>query len=150
MPAVLSRAIAASALLLALAAPTPFTSPARAQGWHGGGWGGGWHGGGWGGGWHGGWYGGWGGYGGYGYYGPGAAIASGLLGLAVGSVIGGVLAPPYYYAPSPVYYAPPPVYYPPPPTVYSAPPGAYYPAPYPPAASSYAPGYGAQPRPPGY
>jgi hypothetical protein len=82
-------------------------------GWHGGG--GGWHGGGW----HG---------GGWGYrphYGPGPAIAGALLGLGVGAVVAGALAPPpVYYAPPPVYYAPPPVYYAPPPAYY--PPPVYY------------------------
>jgi hypothetical protein len=59
--------------------------PAQAYpygGWHGGGW----HGGGW---------------------GPGAAVAAGVLGLAVGAAIAD--QPHYYYGPG--YYAPPPPAY---------------------------------------
>ncbi|HTN11655.1 MAG TPA: hypothetical protein VL154_11880, partial [Acetobacteraceae bacterium] len=51
----------------------------------------------------------------------GAIIGGALLGLGLGAVIGGALAPPpaYYAPPPPVYYAPPPpAYYAPPPTVY--------------------------------
>jgi hypothetical protein len=105
----LSRGVAAAALVAGLAAPVALASSAHAQGWHGG---------------YGGWHG-----GGYGYYGPGpgVAVASGLLGLAVGAAIGGALAPP------PVYAAPPPVYYAPPPVIYAAPPPAYYAPPPPPA-----------------
>ena len=96
-----------AALIAGLAAPIAVSVPAHAQGWggwHGGGYGGGWHGGGYGyggGGWHGGYYG----------PGPGVAVASGLLGLAVGAAVGSALAPPVYAAPPPVYYAAPPVIY---------------------------------------
>jgi hypothetical protein len=38
---------------------------------------------------------------------PGAIIG----GLAAGAIIGGALAPPYYYAPGPYYYGPGPAYY---------------------------------------
>lgn len=52
----------------------------------------------------------------------GAVVGGALLGLGVGAVLGGVLAPP-----PPAYYAPPPVYYaPPPPTYYAPPPPVYY------------------------
>jgi hypothetical protein len=59
--------------------------------------------------------------------GGGNFAAGALLGLGVGAVVGGALAP-HYYAPPPVYYAPPPpVYYaPPPPVYYAAPPPVYY------------------------
>jgi hypothetical protein len=111
----LSRGVTAAALIAGLAVPTfALTAPsAQAQNWHRGG---GWH-------------------GGYGYYGPGpgVAIASGLLGLAVGAAVGSVLAPPVYAAPPPVYYAPPSGYYAAPPVIYAAPPPVYYAPPPPPA-----------------
>jgi len=69
--------------------------------------------------------------GGGGYrHGGGNFVGGALLGLGVGAVVGGALAP-RYYAPPPVYYAPPPpVYYAPPPPVYYAPPQpVYYAAP---------------------
>lgn len=125
----LTRGLAVGALVAGLASPVALSTTAQAQGWnhwHGGG--GGWHGGGW----HGG-----GGY--YGGPGPGVAIASGLLGLAVGAAVGGALVGPpgpVYAAPPPVVYTPPPVYYaaPPPPVYYAAPPPpTYYAAPQPPA-----------------
>jgi hypothetical protein len=73
--------------------------------------------------------------------GDGAAIvAGGLLGLAVGATLAGVIQPPpppprvvyapppppVYYAPAPVYYAPAPVYYAPAPVYYAPPPPPDY------------------------
>ena len=56
-------------------------------------------------------------------FGPGAAVAAGILGLGLGAVVAGAVAPP------PVYYAAPPYYYPPPPPPgYAPPPGYGYPA----------------------
>jgi hypothetical protein len=108
----LARGVAVAAMVGALGAPLALSSQANAQGYYHGG---GWHGGGW--------HGGWGGPG------PGVAVASGLLGLAVGAAVGSAIAaPPVYAAPPPVYYAPPPVVYAPPP-----PPPGYYAAPPPPA-----------------
>jgi hypothetical protein len=113
----LSRVVVAAALVAGFAAPVALASSAQAQGWHGGYGGyGGWH----------------GGYGGYYGPGPGVAIASGLLGLAVGAAVGSALAPPVYAAPPPVYYAAPPVIYAAPPPVYYAPPPPPPPAYYPP------------------
>jgi hypothetical protein len=62
----------------------------------------------------------------------GAIIGGALLGLGVGALVGGAIAParpPAYYVPPPAYYAPPPpVYYAPPPRAYYAPPppAVYY------------------------
>lgn len=74
---------------------------------------------------HGGYYG--GGYYRGGYYGggypAGAVIGGALLGLGVGAVVAGALAPPVFVAPPPVVYAAPPV-------VYAAPPVVYAPRPY--------------------
>jgi hypothetical protein len=56
--------------------------------------------------------------GGGGYrHGGGNFLGGALLGLGVGAVVGGALAPRYYAPP------PPPVYYAPPPPVYYAAPG---------------------------
>lgn len=69
---------------------------------------------------------GWGGYGSRGYYGyPGAIVGGALLGLGIGSVLGGLYAPPPYYYP-------PPTYYP-----YGSPYGYAYPYPYPPPPPVY-------------
>jgi hypothetical protein len=115
----LSRGVAALALVAGLGAPVALASVAHAQNWHHGGYGG----------YNRGYGGGHGGYGGYGgwhgdYYGPGpgVAIASGILGLAVGAAVAGALAPPVYAPPPPVYYTAPPVIYAAPPPVYYAPP----------------------------
>jgi hypothetical protein len=80
-----TRSRLASTLFLATAL---VASPLAAQAdWHGGG--GGWHGGG-------------------GYHGGGGNFLGGaLLGLGIGAVVGGALAP-RYAPPPPVYYAPPP------------------------------------------
>ena len=68
-------------------------------------------------------------------------IAGAVVGLGVGAVVAGVLAPPVVVAPPPVMYAPPPqmVYAPPPQVVY-APPVMYAPPPrvvYAPAPAYY-------------
>ncbi len=97
-------------LMVAAALAVPLLTPAPAQAWWRGGYGGG--------------YGGFGhgyyghGYGGYGYRGYG--VGAGIAGFALGTVLGAGLAAPYY-APPPVYYAPPPVYYAPPPGYYYRP-----------------------------
>jgi hypothetical protein len=68
-------------------------------------------------------------HGGGGCYNCGGNFVGGaLLGLGVGAVVGGALAPRYYAPAPPVYYAPPPpVYYaPPPPAYYAPPPPVYY------------------------
>ncbi len=58
-----------------------------------------------------------------GHGGDGAAILGGaLLGLGVGALLGGAMAPPPAYSPPPAYVPPPGVYYPPPPPAYYAPP----------------------------
>ena len=100
---ILARPRLASTLLLATAlAASPLSAEAH---WNGGG-------------------------GGGGCYNCGGSFAGGaLLGLGVGALVGGALAPRYYAPPPPppVYYAPPPpVYYAPPPPVYYAPPPGYY------------------------
>jgi hypothetical protein len=104
MMSIVTRSRFASTLLLAGGLAT---APLAAQAqWHGGG-------------------------GGCCYHGGGGNFVGGaLLGLGVGAVLGGALAPHYYAPPPPVYYAPPPpVYYAPPPPVYYAPPPVYYAAP---------------------
>ncbi len=71
-------------------------------------------------------------YHGGGYHGGGGVgvVAGALLGLGVGAVIAGALAPPVYVAPPPVVYAPPPVMYAAPPVMYApAPRVVYAPAP---------------------
>ncbi len=93
-------------LSLLTAAALLAAAPAAHAEWHGRG---GWHGGGW--------------------HGPGPVVAGTLLGLGLGAVVAGALAPPVYAPPPPVVYAPPPVVYAPPPVLYAAPPpppGYYY------------------------
>lgn len=68
----------------------------------------------------------------------GDAIAAGVLGLATGAIIGGVIANsgPRYIEPPRAYYPPQPTYYPPAPT-YVAPPRHYYPRPHYPRQVGY-------------
>jgi hypothetical protein len=96
---------------------------------------------------HGGYYGGHGGHGGHYDRGhdrhrrhdnDGDELAAGVIGLAIGTVLGAAIAnsnepryappPPRYYTPPPAYYNPPPAYYAPPP-VYTPPPRYYANAP---------------------
>jgi hypothetical protein len=59
--------------------------------------------------------------GGYRTPGPGAWVGPALGGMALGAIVGGIIAnQPPAYAPPPAYYAPPPAYYAPPPVIYQA------------------------------